>query len=486
MVTDSGIQSRGHSSWRSAKRKYTNVIAANWRTLGMRRTLIMYCASLAAAALAPLALGAPAFGQNSSQSVFRKSEAEPVMTKDNYAEVGTLLDQLVASGKLPGASVLITRGGREVYYHQTGYQDLASGDPIERNTIFRIFSMTKPVTATALMILVDEGKVKLDDPLSKYVPELAHLGVYAGREGGAIRTVPAQPVRIKDLLTHTAGFSYWFQPNSPVASLYESEVGAGRFEAWRFDPKYDGLNGLARSLSRVPLVSQPGERWHYSMALEVAGLVIERASGETLDKFMKARIFEPLRMGDTAFSVSPENAKRLASLYGPDAQGKLELLEKGSESLLLKPVPGLSGGGGLTSTIDDYARFAEMIANGGELDGERVLSKIAVAQMTTNQLQPKQLAELPYLAQFGLGGTGDGLGFGLGGAVVVDPTKSAVPTVRGEYSWGGAASTTFWVDRQNHVSVVFMTQFLPPSSEMLWDRLHAAVYVASNLATGAN
>jgi CubicO group peptidase (beta-lactamase class C family) len=439
-----------------------------------------------ATALVLAALAAPVFAQDSPQPVSGKSEVEPVMAKENYSEVGALLDQLVASDKLPGGSVLIMRGGQEAYYHQAGFQDVASRVPVARDTIFRIYSMTKPVTAAAVMILVDDGKIKLDDPLSKYVPELAHLGVYAGKADGAIALVPAQPIRIRDLLTHTAGFSYWFQPGSPVASLYDSELGAGRFEAWRFDPKYGGLDGLAKSLSRVPLVSQPGERWHYSMALEVAGLVVERASGRTLDNFMKDRIFDPLGMRDTAFSVAPGNAKRLASLYGPDAQGNLELIETGSESLLLKPVPGLSGGGGLTSTIDDYARFANMLANGGELDGRRVLSANAVAQMTTNQLEAKQLAELPYLAQFGLGGTGVGLGFGLGGAVMVDPAKSAVPTVRGEYSWGGAASTTFWVDRQNQVSVVFMTQFLPPSPEMLWDRLHAAVYVGSHLSAAGN
>lgn len=440
----------------------------------------------ASAALLLSAWAGSAFAQEATQSAAGKSEMETIMPKENYAEVGALLDQLVASGKLPGASVLIMREGREAYYHQTGFQDMASRAPVTRDTIFRIFSMTKPVTAAAVMILVDDGKIRLDDPISNYVPELADLGVYAGQEGGAIATVPAQPVRVRDLLTHTAGFSYWFQPGSPVASLYDTELGAGRFEAWRFDARYGGLDGLAKSISKVPLVSQPGEKWHYSMALEVAGLVVERASGQKLDVFMKERIFDPLGMRDTAFSVAPGNASRLASLYGPDAGGKLELIERGAESLLLKPVPGLSGGGGLTSTIDDYARFATMLANGGDLDGKRVLSTHSVGQMTASQLAPEQLAELPYLAQFGLGGTGAGLGFGLGGAVVIDPAKSAVPTVRGEYSWGGAASTTFWVDPQNQMSVVFMTQFLPPSSEMLWDRLHAAVYVGSHLSAGEN
>ena len=442
----------------------------------MKRQWIKRRNVVAAAMVAALVMGGCAARRDLAPSDSNQFKTEVSVTKSQFGEVGNLLDQLTASEKLAGASVLIMRDGKEAYYHQSGFQDVATQTPLQRDTIFRIFSMTKPVTAAAVMTLVDEGKVDLDDPLSKFVPELAHLGVYISKENGATITQVARPIRIRDLLTHTAGFSYWFQANSPVAREYDEVLGAGRFETWRFDPKRGGLNGLAKALSQVPLVSQPGDHWHYSMALEVAGLVVERASGETLDTYMKRKIFGPLGMKDTGFFVEQGNEKRLASLYGPDAAGKLELIEKGADSVLLRPVPGLSGGGGLTSTIDDYARFAEMLANGGELGGQRVLSSKSVAQMMTNQLQANQLAELPYLAQFGLGGTGNGLGFGLGGAVVVDPTKSAVPTVVGEYSWGGAASTTFWVDPKNRISVVFMTQFLPPSTEMLWDKLHAGVY----------
>lgn len=408
------------------------------------------------------------------------------LSSTNYRGVSALLDHLVASKLLPGANVLILRNGHEELYYESGLKDVATGDVLSRDTIFRIFSMTKPITAAAAMILVDDGKIRLDDPVSNYIPELSHLRVFSEASGEDLDPQAGRTMTVKDLLTHTAGFTYWFQPtfsywresHTPVAALYDTELGAGRFERWRFDPTMGGLDGLAKSLAKVPLVDQPGTRWHYSMSLEVAGIVIERASGFSLDVFTKERIFDPLGMRDTGFSVAPEKADRLASLYGSAPDGGIELLESGRESLLLRTVPGLSGGGGLASTIDDYARFAQMLLNRGELKGHRVLSHGSVREMMTNQLRPEQLEELPELATFGLGGNGHGLGFGLGGAVVVDSTKSDTPSFKGEYSWGGAASTTFWVDPENQLAVVFMTQLLPPSRELLRDKLHSAVYGA--------
>lgn len=404
------------------------------------------------------------------------------MTSDtdgtDYAGVGRRLDKLVAAQTLPGASILILRDGREAYYHAVGLAEVETGEPVRRDTLFRIFSMTKPVTAAAAMILVDDGRLRLDDPITRYIPEMAGLSVFSPPEDSAAEPPPARAATVKDLLTHTAGFSYWFQPGSPVAALYDSEVGAGRFERWRFDPALGGLDGLARALTKVPLVAQPGVRWHYSMSLEVAGIVIERVSGQKLDAFMAERIFAPLGMADTGFWVAADKANRLASLYGPKPEGGLERLERGAESLLLAPVPGLSGGGGLVSTLDDYARFAEMLRNGGKLGDQRVLSEDSARRMMTNQLEAGQLDELPELAAFGLGGTGEGLGFGLGGAVALRPPANGVPVTPGEYSWGGAASTTFWIDSSNRLVVVFMTQLLPPSADMLRDQLHAAVYEA--------
>lgn len=396
--------------------------------------------------------------------------------KANYGKVNALLDGLVASGIVPGANVLIRQWGEEMHYHQAGLSDVASGTALARDTIFRLFSMTKPVVAAAVMALVDEGVLRLDDPIGGYVPELAQLGVYAGEQSGVVQTTPARPILIRHLLTHTAGFSYWFFPDEAVSALYAADPGIGLHEDWRFDPALGGLAGLARTLARLPLVSQPGERWHYSMALEVAGMVIERATGETLDKVLKRKIFDPLSMNDTGFAVPADQARRLASLYAPKAEGGFALLEKGSESPLLKKVPGLSGGGGLVSTIDDYSRFAEMLRAGGELGGRRVLSQASARAMATNQLSAAQLVELPGLAAWGLGGSGDGLGFGLGGAVVLDPPRNGVPAFRGEYSWGGAASTAFWVDPVNRMTVVFMTQLQPPIEGLPRDKLHSAIY----------
>lgn len=360
-----------------------------------------------------------------------------------FGEVAALLDGLVASHVLPGASVLVQRAGEEVFSYTCGLKSLEDGTPVRRDTLFRLFSMTKPVTAAAAMILVDDGALRLEDLVTDRIPEFGGLGVHVGEDGGGVRTEPARPMTLRHLLTHTAGFSYWFYPHEPVGELYAADPAIGPGETFRFDPAVGGLDGLARALGRLPLVSQPGERWHYSMSIDVAGIVISRAAGQPLEHVLQMRLFEPLGMTDTAFSVAPGRADRLASLYTSSADGGVQLIEGGADSPLLRDVPGAAGGGGLVSTLDDYGRFAEMLRRGGELDGRRVLSEASVRAMTTNQLAPEQLAELPALAGLGLGGAGDGLGFGLGGAVVLDPPANGVPVFRGEYSWGGGASTTF-------------------------------------------
>lgn len=397
-------------------------------------------------------------------------------TLATYSNVGTLLDQFVSSGVLPGASVLVLRDGKEAFCHVCGMMDLDAGSPLQRDTLFRIYSMTKPITAAAIMILVDEGRLRLEDPISNYIPEFSDLGVY--EEGhGAVGPTPVKPT-IRQLLTHTAGFSYWFY-EEPVGKLYAQSPGVGPYDRWCFDPA--GLDGLARSLARLPLVGPPGERWHYSMSLDVAGIVIERVTGNSLGEFMKTKMFDPLGMRDTGFSVGLGQGHRLASLYVPKPEGGLELLERGSASCLLEAVPGEAGGGGLLSTIDDYGRFAEMLRCGGVLGGSRILSAESARAIMTNQLEPAQLFELPVLTPWGLGTTGDGLGFGLGGAVAVTRPANGVPVFAGEYSWGGGASTAFWIDPLNRLTVVFMTQLQRPSKEMFRDKLHWAVYSALNL-----
>lgn len=382
----------------------------------------------------------------------------------DFDALSRLVERLVSARNVPGASVLVLQDGREAFFRAAGLADIEARRAIARDTIFRLFSMTKPVMAAAAMALVDDGVLALDAPVTDHLPEFIELTVHGGKAADG-------PMTLRHLLTHTAGFSYWFYPDHPVSRLYAQDPVILR-ELWRVDPAAGGLEGLARTLSQLPLIGAPGYRWHYSMSFDVAGILVERAAGRSLDRFMTERIFEPLGMADTAFALDAGRAGRLASLYGP----RLALRERADASEFLGTIVAAGGGGGLVSTIDDYARFAEMLRRGGEGGGGRVLSPESAQTIMTNQVREDQLAELPALAAFGLGGTGDGLGFGLGGAVALASPANGVPVFPGEYSWGGGASTTFWIDPTNRLTVVFMTQVQPPSGDMIRDQLHEAVY----------
>lgn len=399
--------------------------------------------------------------------------AAPAQAAD-FRPLGAYVETLPEGGQRPGANVLVLRNGREVFYAQAGMADLEARRPIGRDTLFRVYSMTKPVTAAAVMILVDEGKLRLDDPVTRYIPEFRELRVFKGMDGDRMLTEPVGPMTVENLLTHTAGFSYAFQAG-PVASLYKKTPLAG--DVWRFDPAFKGGDAFARTLASLPLVAQPGERWHYSMALDVAALVVQRASGVAFETFARNRIFRPLGMDDTGFSVAPEKAHRLASLYQVSLKGGLQKTDDGATSPLRHPLGGFSGGAGLVSTIDDYARFARMLADGGAGNGRRILSRKAVAAMMTNHLAPAQLGEMKATAAFGLGGQGDGLGFGYGGAVVTSTAGLGGLGSVGEYAWGGAASTTFWIDPTQKVIVIFMTQVIPPMDQIR-DHLRRLIYTA--------
>ncbi len=403
------------------------------------------------------------------------AHAAGASAKSDFKPVGDYLQQLVDTGKFPGANVLILKDGKEAYYAQAGLMDVEARQPVRRDTIFRIYSMSKPVTTTAVMILVDEGKLKLSDPVTRYVPEFANLQVYTGMKDGVMQTEPARPMTVENLLTHTAGLTYAFQL-TPVAAMYQRTPLGG--DRWRFDPAYAGGGELARTMGSLPLAYQPGDRFHYSMALDVAALVVQRASGVPFAEFLQNRIFGPLGMKDSGFSMPASKGPRLASLYGPGPGGGLRVTDVGATSPLLKPIPGFSGGGGLLSTVDDYATFAEMLQEGGALKGHRILSRRALKAMMTNHLTPAQLVELKSTAGFGLGGSGDGLGFGYGGSVLTDGKSDKDPGSVGEYAWGGAASTTFWVDPVRHVVVVFMTQVVPPGRALVRDDLRNLTYQA--------
>jgi CubicO group peptidase (beta-lactamase class C family) len=380
-----------------------------------------------------------------------------------------VLSRWIETGKLPCASIIVAQNGAVIHRGCIGFSDLENRTALPSDAIFRIYSMSKPVTAAALMHIAEQGHIVLSDHVAKYVPEFSSLRVY--RTDGA--TEPAQPMTIEHLLTHTSGLSYSFYPNSPVSRLYVSAgLDAG---TWSQSTEVLGLDDMARRLATVPLVCQPGARWHYGMSFDVAGLIIERVSGQSLPAFMAANLFTPLGMSDTGFFT--EHADRLAALYGPSLAG-LRRLDRSGNITFDRPPRAASGGGGLVSTTSDYFRFAQMLVNGGTLDGQRVLSEESVALMTRNHLQPDQCAELPIVARFGYGGNGAGLGFGFGGAVVTDVAQTHAPGSVGEYGWGGAASTTFWTDRARNVSVVFMTQLLPSGTVDIRDALKSAVYQA--------
>ncbi|MFF0225498.1 serine hydrolase domain-containing protein [Streptomyces sp. NPDC004629] len=366
------------------------------------------------------------------------------------------LDQYLAhyvdEGRLPGYLVSVARGGRVAHLTAHGARDRSAGLPVQPDTLWRIYSMTKPVTAVAVMLLVEEGRLSLDDPLDRHLPAFANPRVYEGGSGTEVTTRPADgPILIRHLLTHTAGLTFAFYHSHPVDALYrtaglESSVPPGANLAETIDV-YAGL----------PLQFEPGTQWNYSVASNVLGRVVEVVSGQPLDVFFAERIFHPLGMPDAGFHIVAEQAGRLSELYGETEGGGIE------------PIPGLplhgrprflSGSGGMVATAYDYHRFAEMLRRGGELDGVRLLRPETVAQMTRNQLPGG--ADLR-----GFGASphrepgNDGVGFGLGVSVVIDPDRTAAPAGPGTYGWSGVATTTFWIDPGRDLTVQFMTQVRP-------------------------
>jgi CubicO group peptidase (beta-lactamase class C family) len=382
----------------------------------------------------------------------------------------------VADGRLAGWLLTINRHGRLAHVARCGSRDLEAGLPVTDDTLWRIYSMTKPVTSVAAMILYEEGKLALTDPVSDFIPSFTDVRVYDSGSDLRQVTVPAaEPVRVWHLLTHTAGLTYGFHRVHPVDALYR----AGGFE-WGTPAGVD----LAQACDRwagFPLLFQPGAEWNYSVATDVLGRVVEVASGQRLDEFFAMRIFRPLGMTDTAFWADPAAAKRLAALYRPGQDGKATRMDTFGQAALKEPHM-LSGGGGLVSTAADYDRFTQMLLDrpespAGELDGIRLLSPRTVGYMTRNHL-PGGLdletfgrplhAESPFR----------GIGFGLGFAVVIDPVPGKVVCSPGEISWGGAASTAFWVDREAGLTACFFTQLLPSSTHPIRPQLRQLVYQA--------
>lgn len=360
----------------------------------------------------------------------QKSETS-VLSAELLKVAEAKMQKHIDAGKLAGFSTLVIKDGQVVQRANLGFADKESQKPMKDGTIFRMYSMTKPVTAVALMTLYDEGKFQLDDKVSKYIPEYANIKVYTLNENGFTLEPQKNEMTIRNLLTHTSGISYGWDFNSYVDSLYRVKKVGG----------WDGTIGeKMRLLGELPLNFQPGTEWKYGLSIDVAGYLVEILSGMPLDEYFKKTIFEPLKMEDCGFYVPAEKHDRLCTLYNINRAGKLNAAKGGMSEAFKRPVTLFSGGGGMVGTIEDYARFCQMLLNGGELDGARILSTEVAKLIMTNQL--------PKTAKYEKGNAG----FGLAGAVQFDS---------GEYSWAGMASTNFWINPETHMIIITCTQLLP-------------------------
>jgi CubicO group peptidase (beta-lactamase class C family) len=374
-------------------------------------------------------------------------------SSERLARLHTAIQQEIQQKKtMAGAVTLLARHDKIVDLRAYGKKDFASGAPMTTDTIFRVFSMTKPVTGVAMMILYEEGKWRPGDPISQYIPEFAHLKVFKGVDANGKMLVedPLHPPTMQELMTHTAGFTYGVFGDGPVDKAYQA---AGVMSS-------ENLQEMIDKLAKIPLLYQPGTKWVYSVSMDIQGYVIEKLSGQSLPNFMNDHIFAPLKMKDTGFYVPKDKWNRFATLYGEGSSGSLLALTP-TASLGLgdyKSQPTMpSGGGGMVSTAEDYARFAQMLLNGGELDGERILSPSTVHLMTSNHLAPSLMT-----GEFFIGPETirPGMGWGYDCSVFTDPPLANEVVGKGTFFWLGAADTWFWVDPTNDLVFVGMTQHM--------------------------
>ncbi len=378
----------------------------------------------------------------------------------------------VDSGRLPCAVTAVLHQGKEVYRDAYGWADVADQRPVAEDSIFRIFSMTKPLASLALLQLYERGLVLLENPVARYLPELGDLRVWAGGTVDAPETVPAErPVTVHHVLTHTAGFTAGFQFGTPVGAIYRA-AGLGDLRP----PKVDLAEGIG-VLATLPLVNQPGAGWHNGMSTDVVGRLVEVISGQRLDDYLAEHVVGPLGMDHTGFQVAETEIDRLCANYLRTPEERLLRVDAPDPDRHCRPPRYLSGAGGLVSTLDDYLRFCRAVLAGGELDGQRVIGRATLEFMgrnhlpgglTLNQLGQDTFAEVAM----------EGMGFGLGFSVLLDPAQNGSVGSVGELSWGGAASTLFWIDPLEDLAVVFLTQLVPSNTYPIRRQLRATVYGA--------
>ncbi|QPC98126.1 serine hydrolase domain-containing protein [Qipengyuania soli] len=382
-----------------------------------------------------------------------------------------LASTYIESGRLPNAQLVVARNGVPVHYTRLG----TMGDDkreLRDDALFRIASMTKPITSVAFMQLVEQCKVALEEPVTRVFPEFADLKIYAGG-GGSIPFAPgapAHPIRFVDLLTHMSGLTYGLQNRNNIDAVYRE---------LNFDFARDHLesDGFIDKLSKLPLEFAPGQGWNYSVSTDVLGIAVERISGMRLGEYFEKNIFAPLGMNDTRFGVNSDDIERLVDAYAYRPGQSPRMISAGATSKLVNPATFDSGGGGLIGTIADYHRFSAMLLNGGELDGARILSPKTVRLMRTNHLPNN--ADLTQMSSSLFSEANNaGTGFGLGFAMVIDPAKTLMPSSMGEFYWGGAYSTAFFVDPVERITMVFMTQVYPSSTYPIRRQLKTLIYSA--------
>jgi CubicO group peptidase (beta-lactamase class C family) len=385
-----------------------------------------------------------------------------------------LKDRYLDTGLLPNAQLLVARDGRIVHFSSQG-SFRESGGTIDETSLFRIASMTKPVTSVAFMQLVEEGKVAVDTPVHHILPELKGVGVWDGGGGEAPWVVKptAEPMRMVDLLRHTSGLTYGFQNRTNVDAAYRK----GKLENWHGN---HDLDGFVKALGKLPLEFSPGTAWNYSVSTDVLGAVVQRVAGKPLPDVFREKIFAPLGMDDTFFHVPADKLARLTDcyLYAPKkGPGDRVIYDRGERSLWAQEPKLVSGGGGLVSTALDYHRFCRMCENGGELDGARILGRKTIELMTMNHLPGG--ADLASMSTSMFSETtNQGTGFGLGFAVTMNPARSMVPGSAGEYYWGGIYSTAFFIDPVERLHMVFMTQLMPSNTYPVRRELKTLIYSA--------
>jgi CubicO group peptidase (beta-lactamase class C family) len=394
------------------------------------------------------------------------------LSESRLARIDQHLEQrYIGSKKIAGTLTLVARHGKIAYLTPRGLMDIERRKAMTEDTIFRIYSMTKPITSVALMMLYEQGYFQLNDDVDKFIPEWKNLRVYgSGNYPLFLTTRPERPMTIRDLMTHTSGLTYGFMERTNVDAAYR-QLGVGVLG------EGSTLRKMIEKLATLPLEFSPGTKWNYSVSTDVLGYLVEVMSGMPFNEYLKTRIFDPLKMVDTDFYVPREKIERFAANYSRQPDKTLKLEDDPGNSTYAQPPTFFSGGGGLVSTATDYFRFCQMLLNGGELDGARILGRKTIEFMTMNHLPGgKGLSELS-VSTFTQIAT-EGNGFGLGFSVHQGSDKSQVIGSVGEYAWGGAASTAFWIDPVEDLIVIFLTQFMPNATFNFRNQLKAIIYPA--------